>query len=125
MPATDFQRARAPEQIEQRRQALLQAARTHLEDGGLEAVSLTAIARTAGLAKSNVYRYFESREHILIELLLADEFAWVADLERSLAPLSGCGDPDQVAATVTETLLRHDTACLLISVVANVLEHNI
>lgn len=125
MPTTEFQRARAPEQIEQRRAALLQAATDLIAQGGLEAVSLTAIARGAGLAKSNVYRYFESREHILLELLLRDELHWVGNLERALVPLAGRGTPETVADVLGQSLLQHPTACLLISVVANVLEHNV
>ncbi|MCA9688374.1 MAG: TetR family transcriptional regulator, partial [Myxococcales bacterium] len=57
---SDFQRARSDAQKEQRRAAILQAAAALLDEGSLEAVGLNAIARRAGIAKSNVYRYFES-----------------------------------------------------------------
>ncbi|MBE7452074.1 MAG: TetR family transcriptional regulator [Kofleriaceae bacterium] len=86
MQAPSFQRAREPEQKEQRRRALLDAAAALLADGDLEAVTLSAIARAVGLAKSNVYRYFESREEILLELLVDDEVAWVGELEQALGP---------------------------------------
>jgi AcrR family transcriptional regulator len=120
-----FQRAREPEQKEQRRQALLQAAASLLSEAGLEAVTLSAIAREAGLAKSNVYRYFESREQILLELLVEDEQAWVGELEHALAPLAGGDDLDAVAAAVASTLSRRTVMCELVSVLANVLEHNL
>lgn len=125
MTVPSFQRAREPEQKEQRRQALLQAAASLLSEAGLEAVTLSAIAREAGLAKSNVYRYFESREQILLELLVEDEQAWVGELEHALAPLAGGDDVDAAAAAVASTLSRRAVMCELISVVANVLEHNL
>lgn len=120
-----FSRARAPEQREQRRQELLSAARRLLDSGGLEAVGLNAIAREAGIAKSNCYRYFESREQILLTLLTEDEAAWVASLELELAPLAGTNDIEHVAAIIATTLAAEPRLCLLTSVVAGVLEQNV
>lgn len=125
MSGSSFQRARQPEQREQRRQELLAAASELLTSGGLEAVSLSAIARAAGLAKSNVYRYFGSREEILLDILVQDELVWVGELERALAPLAGTDDVDAVAASVASTIAARPITCELISVVANVLEHNL
>ena len=98
MTAGSFQRARQPAQKQQRREALLHAAATLLDEHGLEGVSLSAIARQAGLAKSNVYRYFDSREQILLELFAADEAVWVGQLELVLVPLTGSGDTEAVAS---------------------------
>jgi AcrR family transcriptional regulator len=52
----EFQRARQPAQIEQRREAILQAALPLFQSRWLENVSLNDIAREVGLAKSNIYR---------------------------------------------------------------------
>lgn len=120
-----FQRAREPQEKEQRRQSLLDAAARLLAEGGLEAVTLSAIARTADLAKSNVYRYFGSREEILLEILVDDELAWVGELEHALAPLAGTEDLARVARTIARTIAERPLTCMLISVVANVLEHNL
>jgi AcrR family transcriptional regulator len=71
-----FQRARQPAQIEQRREAILLAALTLFQSRGLENISLNDVAREVGSAKSNLYRYFESREHIYLVVLqrLAAQF---------------------------------------------------
>ena len=125
MSATEtFQRARDPEQKAQRRQELLEAARALLAADGLAGVGLSAIARAAGLAKSNVYRYFGSREEILMALLADDAFAWLAAFEREVAPLAGRNDAAQVAAVLARTISAHALTCQLIAVVAGVLEHN-
>lgn len=125
MSATEtFQRARDPEQKAQRREELLGAARALLTTEGLGGVGLSAIARAAGLAKSNVYRYFGSREEILMALLADDAFAWLAEFEREIAPLAGRNDAAQVAAVLARTISAHALTCQLIAVVAGVLEHN-
>ena len=125
MSSADFQRARRPAQKAQRRHDLLAAASALLAEGGLEAVTLSALARAAGLAKSNVYRYFGSREEILLEILVEDEAAWLAELERELAPLAGVGDLEAVATIVSRTIAARPVTCQLIAAVASVLEHNL
>src|SRR5579871_1753669 len=71
-----FERARRPQQIEQRREDLLSAALKLFKRDGLDNVSLNDIAREVGVAKSNIYRYFDSREHIYLVVLqrLAAQF---------------------------------------------------
>src|ERR1700742_4517861 len=71
-----FQRARQPAQIEKRRESILHAALTLFQRNGLENVSLNDIASEVELAKSNIYRYFDSREHIYLIVLqrLAAQF---------------------------------------------------
>lgn len=120
-----FQRARVPEHKEQRRNDLLVAARRLLAAEGLAGVGLSAIARAAGVAKSNVYRYFGSREEILLALLGDDLGAWLVTFEREVAPLAGSGDPDAVAAILARTIAAHPLTCELISVVAGVLERHV
>src|SRR6204780_305586 len=63
-----FQRARSEEQREIRRQAILDTAAAMLDVMPVSEVSLNELSRRAGLAKSNVLRYFESREAIRPEL---------------------------------------------------------
>ena len=120
-----WQRARKPEQKAERRQAILDAAGSLLDEAGLDETALNEIARRSGIAKSNVYRYFESREAILLELLLAETDAWVKALRTRLKPLAGSGDIDAVAAAFAASLTRRRRFCILIGALASVLEHNV
>src|SRR5580700_5854158 len=86
-----FQRARSEEQREVRRRAILDAAAAMLTEMPVTEVTLNELSRRAGLAKSNVLRYFESREAVLLELLDAAWQDWLAELGRSLGPLAGTG----------------------------------
>lgn len=76
--ATPFRRARSEAQREQRRAAILATAAAMLADGVLIGdLSLNELARRVGLAKSNVLRYFESREAVLLTLLDREYGAWL------------------------------------------------
>src|ERR1700744_6083465 len=82
---TTFQRARSAEQREVRRRAILDAAAGMLAEMPVAEVTLNELSRRAGLAKSNVLRYFESREAVLLELLDAAWRDWLVTLEADLA----------------------------------------
>ncbi len=117
-----FIRARTPEAKAKRRTAILVAAEELLNQGGLEHTTLNAIATTAGITKSNIYRYFESREEILMRLLTKD----LRHVSKALAQaLTGPHPLPEVAATLADGLAKNPRLCLLISITASTLEHNI
>lgn len=126
MASVDFQRARQPEQKEQRRADILHAAGEMLAEEGVDGLSLNALARRVGLAKSNVYRYFESREAILIELLFSDWSEWVDELEQTLGKLRAKKNRvRRVSEIVARSCAERRRMCELISVLSSVLEQNV
>lgn len=120
-----FTRARRPEEIAQRRAEILAAAATLLDRSSLDQISLNGIARQAGLAKSAVYRYFESREAIFLQILERDFRDWLDEVEYALGKLKGCDDCAEVAAALTTATLRQPRLCQLVSSLASVLEQNL
>ena len=86
MLAVTFQRARSEEQRAARRQAILDTAEAMLAEMPVAALSLNELSRRVGLAKSNVLRYFESREAVLLELLDAAWREWLDALAAALPP---------------------------------------
>lgn len=94
-------------------------------DKGFEKVSLNGIAREVGIAKSALYRYFESREEIFLVLLKRDWESWTADITDALAPLAGTGDAGAVAAALARSIAARPRMCKLISVLSSVLERNL
>ena len=125
-----FQRARSEEQREARRRAILDAAAAMLTEMPLAQVTLNELSRRAGLAKSNVLRYFESREAVLLELLDSAWQDWLVQLEKDLADAVDAAAPlteraDQLAAAVAASLASRPMLCDLISAQAAVLEHNV
>ncbi|CAM5234471.1 TetR/AcrR family transcriptional regulator OS=Streptomyces tendae OX=1932 GN=GUR47_24385 PE=4 SV=1 [Streptomyces tendae] len=127
---TNFQRARSEEQREVRRQAILDTTAAMLEEMPIGAISLNELSRRVGLAKSNVLRYFESREAILLELLDRAWRQWVADLPALVhagvdrdAPVSLRAE--QFAGVIASSLAPRRVLCDLLSAQAGVLEHNV
>jgi AcrR family transcriptional regulator len=125
-----FQRARSEEQREIRRRAILDTAAAMLAAMPVSEVSLNELSRRVGLAKSNVLRYFESREAILLELLDRSTRQWLAELaERLPAEVDPHGTAlrrgDQLAAALARSLAPHRVLCDLFSAQAGVLEHNV
>ncbi|MDT3400115.1 TetR family transcriptional regulator [Streptomyces sp. B1866] len=128
---TTFQRARRPEQREVRRQAILQAAVDMLADMPVAEISLRELSRRVGLAKSNVLRYFETREAVFLELLDRAWHDWLDALEAGelppppAAPLGRASAYAPVARATAESLGRRPLLCELISVLPGVLERNV
>jgi AcrR family transcriptional regulator len=125
-----FQRARSEAQREARRQAILGAAAAMLAEMPVVEVTLNELSRRAGLAKSNVLRYFESREGVLLELLDSQWRDWLGQLDRDLAAAVDPAGPatarcDQLAAAVAASLASRPMLCDLISAQAAVLERNV
>lgn len=121
-----FVRARKPEHKDERRAQLLGTARAMLEAGlPLRDLSLNELARRAGMAKANVYRYFETREAVLLELLREELGRWIgavhADLARARAPLA----LDTMITRLTRALTEEPLLSALLAALPSVLEQNL
>jgi AcrR family transcriptional regulator len=124
-----FQRARRPEQIEARRTAILAAARELLAERPVAEISLRELSCRVGLAKSNVLRYFDSREAIFLEVLDSTWTDWLSSLEETLAD-PGPAEPgfareERLAGTLATSLAERPLLCDLVSSMGAVLERNI
>jgi AcrR family transcriptional regulator len=119
----EFQRARRPEHKQERREAILAAARELAGERPVREISLGDIARRVGLAKSNLLRYFESREDVFLRLLLREWENWRIALTGQLRP--GRVTADNVAATIAATIAERPLFCDLISEMSAVLERNV
>ncbi|QXE35734.1 TetR family transcriptional regulator [Streptomyces sp. GMY02] len=125
-----FQRARSDEQRAARRQAILDTAAAMLTEMPVAQVSLNELSRRVCLAKSNVLRYFESREAVLLELLDAAMSEWLADLDEVLTGTVDAGAPlpergDRLAAALAASLADRPVLCDLVGAQAAVLERNV
>ncbi|NAZ87659.1 TetR/AcrR family transcriptional regulator [Kineococcus indalonis] len=125
-----FQRARSPEQREIRRRAILDTAAALLEEVPVGELSLNELSRRVGLAKSNVLRYFDSREGVLLELMDRVLQDWLAELGADLAAGVDAHLPlvpraEQLAAVLARSLAGHRVLCDLLGAQGAVLERNV
>ncbi|HEY5398184.1 MAG TPA: TetR family transcriptional regulator [Trebonia sp.] len=126
-----FLRARRPEQKQQRRDDILTAARELALAEGVRAVSLAGIAARAGIDKSALLRYFETREQIFLELTAREWPAWVQALHDGLdgavpaAAEAGGPGPSLVADVVARSFGDRPLFCDLLAHTPLNLERNV
>lgn len=112
-----------------RREAIMASAREMLAEKTVADISLRELSDRVGLAKSNVLRYFDSREAIFLEVLDEEFHAWLTDLEARLgrprARKANYANEIRVATAVADSLAERQLLCELIGSMAGVLERNI
>ncbi|MEV4206188.1 TetR/AcrR family transcriptional regulator [Nocardia salmonicida] len=125
---TTFQRARSQEQRETRRLSILATAASMLSEMPVSALSLNELSRRVGLAKSNVLRYFESREAVLLELLASMARDFLTEVVDQLPAHIDGAAPVRIKSTASAlaaSFSSHEMLCELLSVQAGILDHNI
>ncbi|ALR12563.1 TetR/AcrR family transcriptional regulator [Mycobacteroides saopaulense] len=122
-----FKRARRPEQVEERKRAILEVAAQMLAEAPVVDISLRELSTRVGLSKSNVLRYFETREAIFLEILEREQEAMLGEVAEQFEQLKAAGvvDVTRVADVVATSLIARPLLCELMSAMASVLERNI
>src|SRR3954447_21462588 len=119
-----FQRARAPEEKEVRRQAILTAARRLMCETGAAAFSLSELARRSRVSKPNIYRYFENREEVLLHVWIEEVRGLGEDLAVAFAAAPLGSLPATVEAIVAAFTARPQL-CEGMALVSPVLERTL
>lgn len=92
-------------------------------------VSLRELSRQVGLSKSNVVRYFPTREAVFLAVLTDDWRSWLTDVESHMPRPDARRRPhtrhEQVAGVLAQTLSEHPRLCDLLAACQTVLEHNV
>jgi len=110
-----WQRARTDEQKLQRIEAILEATARLYEVSSFERITLAAIAREANFTRSNLYKYFRSKEEIFFEFLKQDVRLWRRDLVGDYANIASCS-VETFADIWVKVLMRHQRLLRLVSV---------
>jgi AcrR family transcriptional regulator len=122
--STEFSRARTDEQRAQRRELILATAADMLTRVRVSELSLNELARQVGLAKSNVLRYFESREAVLLELYAREYADWLDAVESALSAHPRV-DSEVIARIIAHGAAVRPVFCDLTASASGVLEHNV
>ena len=118
-----FQRARTPAQKQQRREAILAAARALALGRGVGNVTLAAIADEVGLAKSNVLSYFGTLDAIYLHLVNEEWRDWVT---VAAARLTGAtSGPADVADALSLSFAEQPLLCDLLAHAVRYVEHSV
>lgn len=116
--SSSFQRARSDDQKTLRAAQILDAARGILhENGHSSSITIKSVAQRAGMARSNIYRYFPCREAILLALLADKLHRWSDEVEAQMRATSRSGgtDLDKLAAVIAVVTASQPLLCHLMS----------
>jgi len=118
----DWVRARSDEQIEQRINDIVDATARLYEENRYEDITFAMIAKEANFTRSNLYRYFQTKEDIFLELLKSDIAVWRKDILENFTD----GNPSlrEVAEISVELILKHKRMVKLFTILFTLLEPN-
>ena len=102
-----WMRARTEEKMEIRKQEIADAALKLFRKNGYDNVSLNGIAAQAGFAKSNVYRYYSSREEIFLVLFQKLFERWSQELVTEFKKISENANPKIYASAWVQSISKH------------------
>ncbi len=103
----DWKRATTEEKKNERKEAIYNAAFELFTKKGYDNVSFNGIASEAGFTKSNMYRYFKSKEEIFLNIFAELFEQWSEDCIKNLQTLEQNIDVSNFAETWVNTLLSH------------------
>jgi len=76
------------------RERILDAAFDALEDFGLSRTTVEDVAQRAGLSRQTVYRYFPSKDALIVSLVAREEEAFIAGVREAIEGRDGEGTLD-------------------------------
>jgi AcrR family transcriptional regulator len=119
-----WKRARSEEQKEQRIAEILAATARLYKKHSFEEITFSSIAKEAKFTRSNLYKYFSSKEEIFLEFLKHDLILWKKEMMKAYRK-----DKDysieEFAAIWVELLLKHGRLMDLLSILSTFLEKNV
>jgi len=119
----EFKRARTIGQIEKRRQEIINACAELFDKGDIDDVHFKAIGEKTSFARSTIYKYYTSKEEILLDLLLLDVVAWVEDV-NDFTEKHHKLTKEEFCHEFTQSYANNDRLLRLMSILYSVLEKN-
>ncbi|MGD8404851.1 MAG: TetR family transcriptional regulator [Anaerolineales bacterium] len=118
----DWVRARSDEQIEQRINEIVNATARLYKEYRFEDITFAMIAKEADFTRSNLYRYFQTKEDIFLELMKHDIAVWRADVLENFT--NGNMSPSEAAEIIVALILKHKRMVKLFTILFTLLEPN-
>ncbi len=119
-----FQRARTENQIQDRIQEIVDAATSIYDSVGYDGLSFTTISEYTKFTRPNIYKYFKTKDEILLFILINEFRSFTSDLVTSYR-LNRVYTIAEIAETWTDTLMKHERFLDLYSLLFTVIEKNV
>jgi len=119
----EWERARSEEQKELRIAEIVAATERLYKKYSFEEITFVLIAEEANFTRSNLYKYFNSKEEIFLEFLKQDIILWRKDIVKTYKKKKRYSAEEFVSVWV-EILNRHNRMLDLLSILFHFLEKN-
>lgn len=122
---TGLRRARSPEDKQQRRQDILDRAWELFQSRRWAELTMSDVAGASGLSKAALYRYFETKESLFLEVEEARLGEWLHGLGAELDRLPRPASPEAVGALIADSLVARPGLPRLLALLHVSLEQNV
>jgi len=122
---TGPRRARSPEDKERRRQDILDHAWELFQARPWAELTMSDVADASHLSKAALYRYFETKEALFLEVEAARLGSWLRELGAELERLPRPASPETVATLIADSLAARPGLPRLLSLLHVSLEQNV
>lgn len=119
-----WERARTDEQKEQRIAEIISATERLYENNCYGEITFVSIAKEANFTRSNLYKYFSTKEEIFLEFLKQDIIKWRKDLVRSFGKKKKYS-VKEFAKLWVKILIKHKRLLELMAIMFIYLERNV
>lgn len=119
-----WERARTEEQKQQRINEIVAATARLYDKQSFEEITFAAIAKEASFTRSNLYKYFNSKEEIFLEFLKHDLADWAGELLKSFDS-SQSYSVKEFASIWVDSSLKRKRLIDLVSLLHTFLEKNV
>ncbi|AIQ62585.1 hypothetical protein PSTEL_05185 [Paenibacillus stellifer] len=120
----DWKRARSTEQIESRKQEILDVAYRLFEETEYDHITLNGISRELQISKPSIYRYFSSREEIFLDIYGQEYEHFTKQLIEALMELRSDPLPTEVSLIWVRIYRNHPKLLKLMPYLGIALEKN-
>lgn len=120
----NFQRARSKVQIEDRIQEIVNAAAIIYDSVGYEGLNFSAISEYTKFTRPNIYKYFKTKEEILLLIMINDFKSWISTISKSFK-INKLYSIYEIGEIWTDTLLKHERLIELYAILFTTIEKNV
>lgn len=118
-------RARSAEDKQRRRQDILDRAWELFRARPWSELTMTDVAESAGLSKAALYRYFDTKEALFLEVAAARLGEWLESLGVELDRLPRPASPESVGQRIADSLVARPGLARLLGLLHVSLEQNV
>ncbi|MBU3155780.1 TetR/AcrR family transcriptional regulator [Clostridium estertheticum] len=119
-----FQRARSEDQIQDRIQEIVNAASIIYDSVGYEGLSFSTISEYTKFTRPNIYKYFKTKEEILLLIMIKDFKSWISRLSKSFK-INKLYSIYKIGEIWTDTLIEHERLIELYAILFTTIEKNV